>query len=224
MTREGLLEGKVAVVTGAASGIGAGIAVAFAREGARVALVDRSSPEHASEVMDEVKRAGGEPLFVRTDVSSAAEVQAMAQEVLAHFGQVDILVNCAGIFTEQRIATMPLEDWDRVLGVNLTGTFLCIRYLIGQMLERIPKRDRVELAGRQSGGDQLCIANAVRSQRARRLSIRNGHGLDSVSIPSLRIQSAQEKPQPASHIQHAAFAAEELEKPSAMALIAADPV
>jgi 3-oxoacyl-[acyl-carrier protein] reductase len=136
MTREGLLEGKVAVVTGAASGIGAGIAVAFAREGARVALVDRTSPEHANEVMDEVKRAGGEPLFVRTDVSSAAEVQAMAQEVLAHFGQVDILVNCAGIFTEQRIATMPLEDWDRVLGVNLTGTFLCIRYLIGQMLER----------------------------------------------------------------------------------------
>jgi 3-oxoacyl-[acyl-carrier protein] reductase len=136
MTREGLLEGKVAVVTGAASGIGAGIAVAFAREGARVALVDHSSPEHASEVMHEVKRAGGEPLFVRTDVSSAAEVQAMAQEVLAHFGQVDILVNCAGIFTEQRIATMPLEDWDRVLGVNLTGTFLCIRYLIGQMLER----------------------------------------------------------------------------------------
>ncbi|MCU1557706.1 MAG: 3-oxoacyl-[acyl-carrier protein] reductase [Microbacteriaceae bacterium] len=130
------LEGRVAVVTGAASGIGKGIAIAFAREGARIVVADRSDEAQAAEVLAAIAKLGGEALFVRTDVSDEASVNAMAEQALARFGRVDILVNNAGIFTESLLENMPVDDWDRVVGVNLRGTFLCSRALVGQMLER----------------------------------------------------------------------------------------
>jgi 3-oxoacyl-[acyl-carrier protein] reductase len=132
----GKLDGRVAVVTGAASGIGKGIAVAFAAEGADVVLADRTSEERAAEVLGAIGDLGRDALFVRTDVSDADSVRAMAAQALDRFGRVDILVNNAGIFTESLLEDMPVEDWDRVLGTNLRGTFLCTRFLIGQMLER----------------------------------------------------------------------------------------
>jgi 3-oxoacyl-[acyl-carrier protein] reductase len=132
----GKLDGRVAVVTGAASGIGKGIAVAFAAEGADVVVADRTSEEGAAEVLAAIGELGRESLFVRTDVSDADSVRAMAASALDRFGRVDILVNNAGIFTESLLEDMPVEDWDRVLGTNLRGTFLCTRFLIGQMLER----------------------------------------------------------------------------------------
>jgi NAD(P)-dependent dehydrogenase (short-subunit alcohol dehydrogenase family) len=130
------LEGRVALVTGAASGIGQAIAIAFAREGADVVVADRSDVTQAAVVLAAIAEAGGEALFVQTDVSDEASVNQMAAAALAHFGRVDILVNNAGIFTESLLENMPIEDWDRVLGVNLRGTFLCSRALVGQMLER----------------------------------------------------------------------------------------
>ena len=130
------LESRIAVVTGAASGIGKGIAIAFAREGASVVVADRSEESSAAEVLAGIREHGGEALFVQTDVSDARSVQLMADAALARFGRVDILVNNAGIFTESLIENMPIDDWDRVVGVNLRGTFLCTRALIGQMLER----------------------------------------------------------------------------------------
>jgi 3-oxoacyl-[acyl-carrier protein] reductase len=136
MTDGGKLDGRFAVVTGGASGIGAAIAIAFAREGAAVALVDQATREDAADVMEAVREYGHEVFFHQTDVSSADEVESMAGAVLAKFGQVDVLVNCAGIFTERRVENMPIEDWDRVLNVNLRGTFLCTRFLLNQMLER----------------------------------------------------------------------------------------
>jgi NAD(P)-dependent dehydrogenase (short-subunit alcohol dehydrogenase family) len=132
----GRLRGKVAVVTGAASGIGAGIALAFAGEGADVAAVDLVRPDQARPVMEAIEKLGRQAHFVRADVSDEAEVAAMAADVLGRFGRVDILVNNAGIFTQSLLADMPVADWDRVVGVNLRGTFLCTRFLIGQMLER----------------------------------------------------------------------------------------
>jgi 3-oxoacyl-[acyl-carrier protein] reductase len=132
----GRLEGRVAVVTGAASGIGAGIALAFAREGARVALVDLADPDRVQGLLDEVAEHGGEPLYVRADVSDEASVQAMAERVLDHYGRVDVLVNNAGIFTQSLLEDMPVADWDRVVAVNLRGPFLCSRALLGQMLQR----------------------------------------------------------------------------------------
>ena len=132
----GKLEGRIAVVTGAASGIGKGIAEAFAAEGADVVVADRTTEEGASDVLAAVRARGRDVLFVRTDVSDDASVAEMTRQALERFGRVDILVNNAGIFTESLLEDMPVEDWDRVVGTNLRGTFLCTRHLIGQMLER----------------------------------------------------------------------------------------
>ncbi|MDA8263057.1 MAG: 3-oxoacyl-ACP reductase FabG [Actinomycetota bacterium] len=130
------LEGKVSVVTGAASGIGAGIATAFAEAGSDIVVVDRAPRQAAEPVLDAIRAAGREALFVQADVSSDEQVASMAAAALGHFGRVDILVNNAGIFTEHKVEEMPVEDWDLVLGVNLRGTFLCIRHLLPHMLER----------------------------------------------------------------------------------------
>jgi 3-oxoacyl-[acyl-carrier protein] reductase len=130
------LKGRIALVTGAASGIGKGIAIAFAREGADLVIADRVAEERAAEVIAGVKGQSREVLFVRTDVSDERSVRSMAEAALARFGRVDILVNNAGIFTESLIENLSIEDWDRVMNVNLRGVFLCTRALIGQMLER----------------------------------------------------------------------------------------
>ena len=130
------LKGRIAVVTGAASGIGKGIAIAFAREGANLVIADKVGEEGAAEVLAGVRGHGREALFVRTDVSDETSVRSMADAALTRFGRVDILVNNAGIFTESLIENLSIEDWDRVMSTNLRGTFLCTRALIGQMLER----------------------------------------------------------------------------------------
>jgi 3-oxoacyl-[acyl-carrier protein] reductase len=130
------LAGRIALITGAASGIGKGIAVAFAREGANIVVADMVAPEQAADVIAEIEAHGREALFVRTDVGDEASVRAMAEQALTRFGRVDILVNNAGIFTESLLESLLVEDWDRVLNTNLRGTFLCTRFLIGQMLER----------------------------------------------------------------------------------------
>jgi NAD(P)-dependent dehydrogenase (short-subunit alcohol dehydrogenase family) len=130
------LAGQVALVTGAASGIGAGISVAFASEGADVVLADLAEPAAAAGVLAAVRDHGRAALYVQADVSDEASVRAMAQAALGRFGRVDILVNNAGIFTQSLLEDMAVADWDRVLAVNLRGTFLCSRLLLGQMLER----------------------------------------------------------------------------------------
>lgn len=130
------LKDRIALVTGAASGIGKGIAIAFAREGADIVIADRADEAQAAEALAGVRQHGRAALFVKTDVSDEASVRAMAEAALARFGRVDILVNNAGIFTESLIENLSIADWDRVINTNLRGTFLCTRALIGQMLER----------------------------------------------------------------------------------------
>jgi 3-oxoacyl-[acyl-carrier protein] reductase len=130
------LKGRIALITGAASGIGQGIAIAFAREGANIVAVDRVEETRAEATLSGIRKHGAEVLFVQADIADDQSVQRMAQAALARFGRVDILVNNAGIFTESLIEDLPIEDWDRVMNVNLRGVFLCIRALIGQMLER----------------------------------------------------------------------------------------
>ena len=130
------LQGRNAVVTGAASGIGAGIAVAFAREGADVVVVDLVDEGTAAPVLDAVRAAGRTAVFVQADVADEGSVAAMAASALAALGHVDVLVNNAGIFTQSLLEDMAVADWDRVLAVNLRGTFLCSRALVGHMLAR----------------------------------------------------------------------------------------
>jgi 3-oxoacyl-[acyl-carrier protein] reductase len=130
------LKNRIALVTGASSGIGKGIAIAFAREGANIVVADKSGEKQAAEVLAGIREQGRDSLFVQTDVSDEQGVKRMAEAALARFGRVDILVNNAGIFTESLIENLSIEDWDRVVNTNLRGTFLCTRALIGQMLER----------------------------------------------------------------------------------------
>lgn len=132
----GKLDGQVAVITGAASGIGAGIAVTFAREGADIVVADRADERAAAPVLLAVEALGRRALFVATDVADETSVQHLACEVLDTFERVDILVNNAGIFTEGLVETMPVADWDRVVNTNLRGTFLCTRAFLPAMLDR----------------------------------------------------------------------------------------
>ena len=125
--------GKVALVTGAGSGIGRATAERFALEGAEVAIVDVSGAEAAAEA---IERAGGSALALSTDVADPEAVAAMAAKAIDCFGRVDVLVNNAGILDDYLpAADTPDEVWDRVIGVNLKGVFHTSRALIPQMLE-----------------------------------------------------------------------------------------
>ena len=121
------LAGRIALVTGAASGIGKGIAIAFAREGADLVIADRAAEADAAEVIAGVREQGREALFVRTDVSDERSVQAMAEAALARFGRVDILVNNAGILRDKSFAKMDLADFRLVLDVHLMGAVHCCK-------------------------------------------------------------------------------------------------
>jgi len=129
------LEQRTAIVTGAAQGIGRAIARGFAREGASVVIADVNQ-ESARTVKNEIEAGGGKALAIRTDVSDESSVQAMAKESLAEFGRVDILVNNAGIFPTSSVEEMSEEDWDRVIGTNLVGAFLCAKAVVPMFLEQ----------------------------------------------------------------------------------------
>lgn len=130
----GKLTGRTALVTGGARGIGRGIAEAFAHEGADVAVADIAASEQAAGVLQAIEQAGRRALYVQTDVSDEQQVRTMVESVLHAFEHIDILVNNAGIFTQSLVEHLPVADWDRVLGVNLRGTFLCTRFVLPHML------------------------------------------------------------------------------------------
>ncbi|MCC2669872.1 MAG: short-chain dehydrogenase/reductase [Armatimonadetes bacterium] len=120
------LEGKVAIVTGGNRGIGAGIARAFAREGAAVVLAARDA-EKLQQTAAELEATGATVLGVPTDVTDEAGVESLFQQAMERFGRVDILVNNAGAFDGGPIDELSLETWEKVMAVNLRGPFLCTR-------------------------------------------------------------------------------------------------
>jgi 3-oxoacyl-[acyl-carrier protein] reductase len=129
-------DGKRALVTGAGSGIGRAAAETFAREGAKVAVVDVDA-ESARATADAIAATGGEAVAIPTDVADSAAVRAMADEAVAQLGGIDVLVNNAGILDDYLpAAETPDEVWERVMGVNLKGQLMTCRALIPQMLER----------------------------------------------------------------------------------------
>ena len=119
------LAGKVAIVTGASQGIGSGIALKFAEEGADVVVNYRKNDEMAQTVADKIRSLGRQALAVKADVSQSTDVNGLVQKTLDTFGNIDILVNNAGIFIGGEIAQLKEEIWDRVMAVNLKGVFLC---------------------------------------------------------------------------------------------------
>jgi L-rhamnose 1-dehydrogenase len=129
------LEGKVAIVTGAARGIGQAIGLRFGQEGARVAIVDERETE-GEETVHMIESAGGQAYFIRADVSDSAQVQTTVQAVLGRWGSIDILVNDAGICPFEGFLEMPEALWDRVLDVNLKGYFLVSQAVARAMVER----------------------------------------------------------------------------------------
>lgn len=132
----GMHEGRVALVTGAGSGIGRASAEIFAREGARVVVADVDEAG-AAETVASIERAGGEAISVPTDVGDEASVRNLIAKTVERFGRLDAAMNNAGI-TSPHFAfhEMPLEEWERMLRVNLTGVFLCMKHEIAQMVRQ----------------------------------------------------------------------------------------
>ena len=126
-----IFENKVAVITGASSGIGKATAVLFARKGAKVAVVDWKD---GNETADIIKTAGGESIFIKCDVSNDADVQAMTKNVIEKFGGIDLAFNNAGIEgISAPTHECTMENWDKTLNINLKGVWLCMKYQIPQM-------------------------------------------------------------------------------------------
>lgn len=125
-------ENKVAIVTGGASGIGETTVRAFAKEGAKVVIADFSP--RGQELSDELNAGGFDALFVKTDVTREDEVKHMVSATVEKFGRVDILFANAGIAKDAPAHQLSMEDWQRTIDINLTGVFLCDKYVIEQML------------------------------------------------------------------------------------------
>ncbi len=142
MANQQRLKGQSALVTGSSSGIGKEVAIELAREGANVVVNYSSKPEPAYEVAEEIKSFGGNVIVVKADVSVEAEVQAMYSEMFKAFGTIDILVNNAGLQKDSPFLDMTLEDWKKVIDVNLTGQFLCAREAAREFVRRgmVPER------------------------------------------------------------------------------------
>ena len=127
---------KVAFITGAGAGIGAGIAERFSEAGAAVALFDING-ESAEQISRKIEHAGhGRSLALQGDVSTETDVKAAVEQSVEKFGAVDVLINNAGIDVSSRVPAMSASAWDRVLAVNLKGAFLCSKYVIPHMLGR----------------------------------------------------------------------------------------
>jgi NAD(P)-dependent dehydrogenase (short-subunit alcohol dehydrogenase family) len=130
------LQDKVGIVTGGTSGIGRDTAILFSQAGAKVVVAGRREVE-GNETIDLIRAAGGEGIFVQTDVAKIADVQALVQKTVEKFGRLDIAFNNAGIEGNWiPIAEQSEEDWDRTIDINLKGVWLCLKYEIQQMLKQ----------------------------------------------------------------------------------------
>jgi len=131
----GRLDSKVAIVTGAAMGIGKAAAVALSREGARVAVADIDEAEGAATV-EEISSAGGEAFFQHTDVQISADVGALVRATVERWGKLDILFNNVGVAIAGSVTDISEEDWNRVLNVNLTSVWRGMKYAIPEMIKQ----------------------------------------------------------------------------------------
>jgi len=128
------LEGKCAIVTGSATGIGKATATLFAKEGARIVVSDVD--EAGRQVVDAIKGDGGEATFVKADVSQADDAERMVDTTVRTYGRLDVLVNNAAVYLgDGNILTVADETWNQIMGVNLKGTYLCCKFAIPRMIE-----------------------------------------------------------------------------------------
>ena len=130
------LQGKVALVTGASRGIGAVVACRLAQAGAKVGVNYNASVDAATQVVDSITNAGGDALLVGGDVSQQETAEAIIKQVVDHWGNIDILINNAGINKDRLLIRMKPEDFDDVISVNLRGAFLCTRYVMPHLIRQ----------------------------------------------------------------------------------------
>ena len=142
------LKEQIALVTGSSSGIGAAIARAFADAGAKVVINYASSREDAEKVKANIKAKGGQASVVKGDVSKEEDVLALFDAVLKEYGTLDILVNNAGVQEDAGLVDMTRKQWESVLGINLTGAFLCAREAAREFLRRGVVPERSKAAGK----------------------------------------------------------------------------
>lgn len=169
-----ILEGRVAVVTGASSGIGEACALVFVQKGAKVVLAARRA-ERLEKLVAKIEAMGGEALAVATDVTDEAAVQNLFDQAVARFGTVDVLINNAGIADSTPVDEMPLELWQQVITTNLTSAFLCSRAAfrvmkgqgrgriinIGSISARVPRLNSPAYAASKWGLDGLTRSLAI---------------------------------------------------------------
>jgi glucose 1-dehydrogenase len=148
------LQGQAALVTGADSGIGKGVALELAKAGAKVIINHVDAHEVAEQTVDEIVAAGGEAYAIHADISKEDEVQAMFAEMYGQYGTIDILVNNAGLQRDSKFVDMTLEQWNTVIGINLTGQFLCSREAVREFIRRgvVPERSR-------AAGKIICMSS-----------------------------------------------------------------
>ncbi len=139
------LAGKIAIVTGAGQGIGKGVALRLAQEGAGVVVADINL-QNAEQTTQEIRNLNQRALAYYINLANIAEIQSMVDKVVAEFGRIDILVNVAGVVQSKPLLEVTEADWDRVLDINLKGLFFCIQAVAKQMINQVP--DDVKAAGK----------------------------------------------------------------------------
>lgn len=130
------LLGKTAVVTGGSRGIGKSISLKLASLGANIVVNYTSNSERANKVVDEIKGLGREAVAIKADVSNPEDVKSFVKEINNHFDSIDILVNNAGVTKDTLLIRMKNEDWDKVLNINLKGTYLCTKLIGKKMMKQ----------------------------------------------------------------------------------------
>lgn len=128
------LNNKVAIITGAGSGIGAATAVMFGKEGARVVVADIEQKKGMG-MVDLIRSENGEAIFINVDVSRADGIEKMVKSTIETYGKLDILVNNVGIYLQANVVDTSEKDWDRIMDVNLRGVFLCCKHSIPEMIK-----------------------------------------------------------------------------------------
>lgn len=130
------LQGKVAIITGSARGIGKATALLFAKEGAKLVINSKSSRKEGEEVVAAIERGGGEAIYIEADISNEEEVKSLFEKTLNRFGKLDILVNNAGIHNPKNFLELTAKDWEKTFRVNVIGLFLCTKEAAQIMLKQ----------------------------------------------------------------------------------------